>query len=189
MKFRYLAKEFSRLPFNTYAGPDRPELTIVISGIGFLFSLEAIALLGLEDRVGITRLGTTWPLPEGFMHEIVKRSPQFFVVEEVDPFIEENLKEFLEVYAEKYGSRKVYGRVSGPFPSVGGLTSEHPLHALEDILIVSYHSRPAAYERQVARETEGLLIDRALGFCRGVLTVPLSGLSRMLWQRMGGKEL
>ena len=44
-------------------GPEKPELLVITSSACTLYSREAIHVLGLEDRVGILKLGTTWPLP------------------------------------------------------------------------------------------------------------------------------
>ncbi len=163
-----LKKDFSRSPFNTYVGPERPELVMVASGIGFLFSREAVSLLGLEDRVGIARLGTTWPLPETFVADVIDRSSRFLVVEEVDPFIEGNLREFLGGRGDAGQVKRIFGRMTGHLPSVGGLTPEHPIAALKTLFPdVPDAGRPASYEREVREASEGLVIDRALGFCPG----------------------
>jgi len=162
-----LKKEFCRVPFNTYAGPEHPDLIIVTSGIGYLFSREAVELLGLREKVGIARLGTTWPLPESWLGGIIANSQHFLVIEEVDPFIEGSLKEFLGGNPRVHGPKKVYGRTTGHIPSVGGLTPEHPLAALRSLLNIPYVPRPADYTQLVEEKTAGLVIDRALGFCPG----------------------
>jgi len=41
----------------------QPELLLITSRACNLYSREALRLLGLEDRVGLLKLGTTWPLP------------------------------------------------------------------------------------------------------------------------------
>ncbi len=162
-----LEETFSASPFNTYTGPDDPELIVVTSGIGVLFSEEALDLLEVRDRVGIARMGTTWPLPLTWIGNILEKSTRFLVVEEVDPFIENNLKEFLGGNTRRFGTKTVYGKASGHIPSVGGLAPEHVIGALETLLEVSYEPRPRAYIRLVKEKTSGLVIDRALGFCPG----------------------
>ncbi len=54
---------FEESPFNTYQGPKKPELLVITSSVCNLYCREAIHLLGLKDRVGLLKLGTTWPLP------------------------------------------------------------------------------------------------------------------------------
>jgi indolepyruvate ferredoxin oxidoreductase alpha subunit len=162
-----LEDTFSRSSFNTYTGPDNPELVVVTSGIGVLFSEEAVELLGQQNRVGIAHLGTTWPLPKAWLREIIEKTDRFLVVEEVDPFIENNLKEFLGENTGRFGAKTVFGKSSGHMPSVGGLTPEHPLNALKALFEIPFEPRPADYSRLVEEKTTGLIIDRALGFCPG----------------------
>ncbi len=164
---RELESTFSRSPYNVYTGPDNPELVVVTSGIGVLFSEEAVELLGLQDRVGIARLGTTWPLPKTWLTEIIGKTDRLLVVEEVDPFIENNLKEFLGENAGRFGAKTVFGKASGHIPLEGGLAPEHAISALKTLCEISYESRPEAYSKIVKEKTAGLIIDRALGFCPG----------------------
>ena len=82
-------------PFNWYHGPKSPNLTLVCSGTGLLYALDALEILGLEDSVGIIKLGTTWPLPLEFIGKHIQPDLRILVVEEVDPFVEINLKEEL----------------------------------------------------------------------------------------------
>ena len=162
-----LEREFSDAPFNIYMGPDTPDLIIVTSGIGYLFSQESLDLLNLDGRVGIARLGTTWPLPEKWLADILAKSQRFLVVEEIDPFLEGNLNEFIGRHPSLQRGKRVFGRQTGHVPDVGGLTPEHPLAALKALLDIPYETRPDSYETLVKSESAGLVIDRALGFCPG----------------------
>ncbi len=40
-------------PFNSYAGPENPELLIITCGSGWFYSVEAVRMLSAEKRVGI----------------------------------------------------------------------------------------------------------------------------------------
>ena len=44
--------KFTDSGFNCYRGPDNPEMTIVTSGSGWMYALEAVTILGLKDRGG-----------------------------------------------------------------------------------------------------------------------------------------
>ncbi|MBI4797432.1 MAG: indolepyruvate ferredoxin oxidoreductase, partial [Desulfarculus sp.] len=48
--------------FNTYSGPEAPELLVIASGSSALYAAEAAGLLGATQRVGLLKLGCTWPL-------------------------------------------------------------------------------------------------------------------------------
>ncbi|HWQ76703.1 MAG TPA: indolepyruvate ferredoxin oxidoreductase subunit alpha [Syntrophomonas sp.] len=91
---------FEDSPFNAYRGPEQPELTIVTCGTGWLYSLEAVASLGLQDRVGVVKLGTTWPLPEKFLVRHLAQATSVLVVEEVDPFLEQNVAALIAYHPE-----------------------------------------------------------------------------------------
>ena len=49
-------------------------------------------ILGLSDRVGILKLGTTWPLPRGFLKIELQKCDRILFAEDVDPFVEDNVK-------------------------------------------------------------------------------------------------
>ena len=66
-KIRKAVALFETSPFNAYAGPERPELLIITSSACTLYSREAVSLLGAEGRVGILKLGTTWPVPPALL--------------------------------------------------------------------------------------------------------------------------
>ncbi len=91
---------FEEAPFNSYNGPENPDLMIVTCGTGWLYSVEAVEALGLKDSVGILKLGTTWPLPEKFVVKHLARSKKVLVVEEVDPFLEQNIANIIAYHPE-----------------------------------------------------------------------------------------
>ncbi len=86
---------FEESPFNSYEGPEEAELIIVASGTGWLYSREAVTTLGLEDSVGILKIGCTWPLPTKFITKHLAKTKKVLVVEEVDPFLEQNIAQII----------------------------------------------------------------------------------------------
>jgi indolepyruvate ferredoxin oxidoreductase alpha subunit len=60
-----------------------------------LYSQEALEMMGVEGRVGILKIGTTWPLPTRLIVENLARTDKILFVEEVDCFLEGNVKEVL----------------------------------------------------------------------------------------------
>ena len=84
--------QFEESPFNRYVGPSAPELLIVTSSVCYLYSKEAVQRLGVKDRVGILKLGTTWPLPPKLMETHLSMSDRVLVVEETLPVMENNIK-------------------------------------------------------------------------------------------------
>ncbi|MGQ9646228.1 MAG: thiamine pyrophosphate-dependent enzyme [Thermodesulfobacteriota bacterium] len=155
------------LPFNLYRGPEKPEWLIVTSGSGYLYSLEAIANLRLQERVGIVKIGTTWPLPENFLLKHLQKTDQILFVEEVDPFLENNVKVTYAQNCAALGIKSFFGKVSKDIPEIGELNPEIVTHAIQRLLGTSYEPRPAEYARAVHEATSELVPVRALGFCPG----------------------
>ena len=124
---------FEQCPFNTYKGPDHPQLLIITSSACNLYSKEAINLLNLEDKVGLLKLGTTWPLPEDFLKKHLSAAEKILVVEEVAPFLEESLKIFAWDLAPEIGIKTIHGKGNGMLPKVGELNPDLVAKALSRI--------------------------------------------------------
>jgi len=153
--------------FNFYRGPDKPDLIVITSGSGYLYSVEAAINLKIEERVGILKIGMTWPLPEAFVLRYLREAENFLFIEEVDPFLENNVKELFAQNCFDIGVKRFHGKANGMVPDVGELNPEIVTAAMENLLNVRQLSRPEDYGR-VAREAVGGLVPaRALGFCAG----------------------
>ncbi len=76
-KLKKAEEIFESCPFNTYTGPPAPELLIITSSICSLYSREAIQILGLEKRVGVLKIATTWPLPARLVKKHLASSQKY----------------------------------------------------------------------------------------------------------------
>jgi indolepyruvate ferredoxin oxidoreductase alpha subunit len=168
-----IRKEFETSPFNRYDGPEDAEVVIMTSGTGAMYSWEAIRAMGLKDRVGVLKLGTTWPLPKDLVMKHLWHAKEVIVIEEVDPFLEDNIKVaaaggvFDELTVPKiYGKRT--GHVAGPR---GAGIGEMDVNVVSDILgKVTGTSRPRRSEKfeKAAAELSGFgLPGREWAFCAG----------------------
>ena len=63
------------------------EFAVITSGMGYQYAREA-----LGDRATYLKLTMTWPLPAGLIREFAARHPQLLVIEEGEPFLEEQIK-------------------------------------------------------------------------------------------------
>ena len=154
-------------PFNFYRGPERPELMMITCGSGWMYSLEALINLNVQGRVGVLKLGTTWPLPESLVLEHLQKADRFLFIEEVDPFLENNVK---EIYAQSclvLGLKSFFGKASKHVPDVGDLNPEIVTHAIQNLIQVPYEPRPADYALRAHEAAAELIPARALGFCAG----------------------
>ncbi len=75
-----IRERFESSPFNAYEGPENPDLIIVCGGNGSPCSSEAVEVLGLQERVGILKLGTLWPFPHRRVREFLNKSDMVLVV-------------------------------------------------------------------------------------------------------------
>ncbi len=162
------AKEMAEeSPFNFYRGGEKPELLVVTSGSGWMYSLEALINLDVQERVGVLKLGTTWPLPERFVLNHLKKADRILFVEEVDPFLENNVKEIYAQSCADLGPKAFFGKASKHIPDVGDLNPEIVIHAIQNLLQISYEPRPADYSLRAHEVAAQIIPARTLGFCPG----------------------
>lgn len=166
-KLKKAAQLFEDCPFNTYNGPESPELLIITSSACTLYVKEAVNLLNLEDRVGILKLATTWPLPPNLIKKNLMRTDKIFVVEEVLPTLEENVKILAADMAAETGVKTFYGKYSGHIPSVGELNPDIVLSALAKILNINYRSIEPSFAQRVEKLEETMAPARGMTFCPG----------------------
>jgi indolepyruvate ferredoxin oxidoreductase alpha subunit len=162
------AKEMAEeSPFNIYRGPEKPELMVFTCGSGWMYSLEALINLNVQKRVGVLKLGTTWPLPERCVLDHLKKADRILFVEEVDPFLENNVKEIYAQNCLALGLKAFFGKASKHVPDVGDLNPEIVTQAIQNLIQVAYEPRAADYSLRAHEAATKLIPTRALGFCAG----------------------
>jgi indolepyruvate ferredoxin oxidoreductase alpha subunit len=165
-KIRKAAAIFEKSPFNEYSGPERPELLIITSSACRLYSLEAVSLLEAEDQVGILKLGTTWPLPPALLKRVLSATEKILIVEEVLPFLEEQVKILAAEQAREIGVKTFYGKNDGALPMAGELNPDLVMAAVGRILGIAPPVLSSAY-REKLRAFAGLAPRREQTFCPG----------------------
>jgi indolepyruvate ferredoxin oxidoreductase alpha subunit len=166
-KLQQAVAKFEASAFNTYHGPEAPALLIISSSVCNLYSREAIHILGIEDRVGLLKLGTTWPLPPGFMQKYLGLTDNILIVEEVIPFLEENVKILSAELAPQIGSKTFFGKKDGCLPSVGEMNPDLVIGALCKILNIEKKTRPEIYTRRANELAAAGAPAREMTFCAG----------------------
>ena len=164
---RRAAALFEASPFNRYSGPQHPELLVITASACQLYSREAIRVLRLEERVGLLKLGTTWPLPADLLKGHLKQCDNVLVVEEVLPFLEENIHALAGREAAVVGVKRFYGKHDGTLPMTGELNPDLVMAALCRVLGLSHTSQPEAYRRRAAEIAPRGAPHRELTFCPG----------------------
>ncbi len=158
---------FETSSFNEYMGPNDPDIMIITCGTGYLYSKEAIDLLDLHDRVGIAKLGTTWPLPIHWIQKILRRSEKILIIEEVQPFLEDNIKSIYAQNVHDLGIRFFYGKASGHIPRIGELSPDIVIQALVQTMEIEFSYQDEAYAQKAGNVAEELVPSRELCFCPG----------------------
>ena len=166
-KLQQAVTKFEQSPFNIYSGPETPELLVLTSSVCNLYTKEAIHLLGLEDRVGLLKLGTTWPLPPKLMEHYLSITDNILIVEEVIPFLEENVKILAAELAPQIGTKKFFGKKDGSFPSIDEMKPDLVTAAFCKILGVQYDSVPEIYTDRANQLASSGAPDREMTFCAG----------------------
>jgi indolepyruvate ferredoxin oxidoreductase alpha subunit len=93
-----------RCPYNKVVKQGK-NLGIVCSGAAYNYVVEAVGLLGLD--AGILKLGMSHPIPEKKLARFLESYEEVFVVEELEPFLEVQVKAIAKDYAPDL---KVHGK-------------------------------------------------------------------------------
>jgi len=166
-KLAQAVAEFEASEFNTYSGPDTPELLVITSSACNLYCKEAVSLLGLGERVGLLKLGTTWPLPPDLMQTYLKMTDKILIVEEVISFLEDSVKIIATELAATIGPKIFFGKREGYIPGTNEMNPDLVVAALAKIMEIEHEATPPAY----AKRSQELLVSGAPGrdltFCAG----------------------
>ena len=166
-KVRQAVAKFEASPFNIYSGPEAPELLIISSSACHLYSKEAIHILDIADRVGILKMGTTWPLPPKLMETYLELSDNILIVEEVIPFLEENIKIISSELASQIGAKNFFGKRDGTLPSVGEMDPDLVIAAICKILNIAKDGSNDMYTQRAQELFSAGAPQREMTFCAG----------------------
>ncbi len=154
-------------PFNSYTGPERPELLIITAGAGRFYCEEAIHNLAAENRVGMLKVASTFPLPRDLILKRLTLASTVLFVEEGGPFLEEGVKEIYADHVSDLNVLKLLGKSTGELPSTGELNTDLIIDLLSQKLGVQRKKRPDEYHQGVGRAASNLVPARDLAFCAG----------------------
>ncbi|MEW6529351.1 MAG: thiamine pyrophosphate-dependent enzyme [Thermodesulfobacteriota bacterium] len=166
-RLKQAAETLADSRFNTYQGPDKPELLILACGAASLFAREAVSYLGLDSRVGLATIGTTWPLPEAFLLKHLGNAGRVLFLEEVDPVLENNVK---ELYADNNADLprvRFLGKRSGDVPDTGELTPGLVIRILANLMGATIPEVPSDFGVAAKEAVESFAPSRSLAFCAG----------------------
>jgi indolepyruvate ferredoxin oxidoreductase alpha subunit len=88
-------------------------------------------------------------------------------VEEVDPFIETEVKALYAQHVAELGVKHFFGKASGHIPQIGELSPGKTARAAADILGMDWRPVESGYAQLIAESVEALVPPREFGFCPG----------------------
>ena len=107
-----IGKDFSSYRFNTVEGTGSGK-AVVASGVSYNYVREC---LKGQSGVRLIRVATAFPFPEGFMLKALEGVQEVLCVEELSPFIEEQI---LKTAGKHHLDIKVSGKLDGSVPHNG----------------------------------------------------------------------
>jgi len=141
---------FEESSFNHYTGPENPELLIITCGVCHLYSEEAVRILDIQDRVGLLKIGTTWPLPHKLIRRCLLSTDKVMIVEEGLPFLEENVKIAAAEMAGDIGCKTFYNKRGKDVPPTGAMGPDFVIDELSRILGLHYRAIPHGYRERAS---------------------------------------
>lgn len=161
-----LSERFSELPFNSVLGSGK--IGIIASGVSALYVKEAIETVrDFEELFTLFKVGTVYPFPEKAALSFLKGIDWLMVVEELDPYLEEQV---LQLIGKAHLPVDVYGKKNGFFPVNGEYNVDIVIDCLNNALAAFgenlrlSHASPA-----VSREKLPSLPIRAPTLCAGCM--------------------
>ncbi len=160
---------FENSNFNCYYGPEKASTVVIASGPPVLYVREAFKILGLEKKVGLLKLGTTWPLPHDLIIKHVSHADKIIFFEETDSFLEQNVTSLLAQHGSK--TYKFFGQASGHVEcdmgvGLGEMTPDNAVLGLAKVLNIEnplYNPHTSV----VTGVIEDTLPERDLTMCPG----------------------
>jgi len=167
MRLDKIREKFESSTYNKYVGPEKPDLLIITSGSGWLYSQDAVNALKAENRIGILKLGTLWPLPEKLVKSCLSRADKVIFIEETDPFLEDVVMEYAAGFSPESKRNLFYGKHTRHLNAFGELTPDAVIKAITGVLDIKYAPRDAEYLKKVEAVPQNYIMDRLLTFCPG----------------------
>lgn len=122
-QIRRMQKLLRKLPVNPLSIKPGQKLGLVASGGAYSYSAEAVRNLGLEGKVAMLKVETSHPLPQDKMKRMLQQMKNVLVAEEVEPFIEDHLRQLVYDLPRRHCAT-IRGRRTGDLPEVSELSCE-----------------------------------------------------------------
>ncbi|USS40078.1 indolepyruvate ferredoxin oxidoreductase subunit alpha [Thermococcus aggregans] len=145
--------------FNLIKLPEDAEFGIITSGVGYEYTVEALELLGISEKVAVLKIGFAYPLPSKIIREFAEHVNKILVIEEGEPYLEIGVKTILYDLEETV---EIHGKLEGSLPRWGELTPELVSEALNRVFEFLDIKKPEA-----GKLTNVKLPKRMISLCPG----------------------
>jgi indolepyruvate ferredoxin oxidoreductase alpha subunit len=181
-----IAKRLSeQSPYNVLKLRNGAEMGIIASGVGAAYVTEALRWLGLENKVNFLKIGVSHPLPERKVAKLLQRSNRILVVEDGDPFVENQVRIIAKDVAPKL---KIQGkaRANTLLEPYGELDADMVTLAVAKFADTKWKT-VATSRKKLKDDASSLVIPRSSAFCAGCPHIGTYWALRMALHRVGGK--
>jgi len=148
-KEKEIAKWADSFPHNKLTISDKAKIGVIACAGAYCQTMEAMKVLGLSEEVAILKVATTYPLPETSVRELLSKMETLLVVEEIDPFIEEQVR---SISADMDKHAKIRGKLSRDIPISGELERNTIGLALARILGKEYKPKASPERIKIGKE-------------------------------------
>ncbi len=139
--------------------PGSDRIGIITASVGANYTLDFLQRRNLRGKVGLLKLGLTYPFPVQTVRKFMEGFDRVAVVEEGEPFIERNLIPLAE-------GRQICGKLTSHLPGTGELTYAGVDRGLSSLLNLQPEAVPP--EKQAILDAASkLLTPRTLTMCAG----------------------
>jgi len=154
-----LEEDAANSPYNSLTLGGKASLGIIASGIAYNYVQEALNASPRGGQEGVALLKVSqYPLPKRLVRQLLDSCEKVMVVEEGQPFIEEQVRGVFE-------SRNILGRLTGELPRTGELTPDCVAAALSEELRVK--NEELDINSQLSTLNSQLVVARPPQLCQG----------------------
>ena len=154
-----LEEDAANSPYNSLTLGGKASLGIIASGIAYNYVQEALNASPRGGQEGVALLKVSqYPLPKKLVRQLLDSCEKVMVVEEGQPFIEEQVRGVFE-------SQNILGRLTGELPRTGELTPDCVAAALNKELGVK--NEELGINSQLSTLNSQLVVARPPQLCQG----------------------
>ena len=142
-KIKEISEFANRFPYNTLKISKKkikgPRIGFVSAGVPYAHLIDALNYFGVKEEVSILKLGMVYPPPRELIKKLFSSVDKILVVEELEPFIENMLKQI--AYDEGLSKEiEIHGK--DIFPQNGEFSAELYLENVAHLMDLEYDSVP-----------------------------------------------